>query len=162
MNERLLQGDLFWVYCGFLMNCKGDRDYSHMAGPSVESVLSLSCLDTSWKAPLCPWNKNKKQLVWVVSVEVYQTFLFLCHFETLWSCTEDRSLTESQVYTESPCLSGKKVSCYYMSIRPLVQLCDTCNSWDCWYHIKVHRIYTTFVSSVQRLTVRSKPPAGMR
>lgn len=93
MNERLLQGDLFWVYCGFLMNCKGDRDtYSHMAGSSVELVLSLFCLDTSWKAPHCPWNKNQKQLVWVVSVEVYQTFLFLCHFErTLWSCTEDRS-----------------------------------------------------------------------
>lgn len=61
---------------------KWDRDtYSHMAGSSVELVLSLFYLDTSWKAPHCPWNKNKKQLVWVVSVEVYQN---VSVFVPLW------------------------------------------------------------------------------
>lgn len=136
MNERLLQGDLFWVYCGFLMNCKGDRDtYSHMAGSSVELVLSLFCLDTSWKAPHCPWNKNKKNSWFELSLLKFTKRFCFC--ATLRELCDHALKTEVEPYWESGLhqvampirKKGELLLHVYPSIFR-VQLCDTCNSWD--------------------------------
>lgn len=113
---------------------KWDRDtYSHMAGSSVELVLSLFCLDTSWKAPHCPWNKNKKELVWVVSVEVYQSVSVfvplwensvIMHWRQKWKPYWESGLHQVAMPIR------KKGELLLLHVYPLSECSYTCNSWD--------------------------------